>query len=164
MAEYFEAGSFINCHPAMVLPVRNGTGQIVSAHRTFLDFNGNKASVVSPKKLMPKCAASIAGAAVRLYPCDTRLAVAEGIESALAAHIQTGWPVWAAISASGLKSLEIPAGVVEVQIFADHDIAGLDAAQALQHRLQGEGRTVTLIVPEGEGCDPLDVLLGVACA
>ncbi len=159
-AEYWEADSFAGCHPAMVLPVRNVAGEIVSAHRTFLDFNGNKAAVGSPKKLMRKCAASITGAAVQLYPCDKRLAVAEGIESALAVRVQTGWPVWAAISAGGLKSLQIPAGVVEVQIHADHDPVGIEAAQALRDRLIGECCAVTLIVPEREGFDPCDVLLG----
>ena len=51
----------------------------------------------------------ISGAAVRLFEPTDELAVAEGIETALAVHVRTGKPVWAALQATNMEKLWIPA-------------------------------------------------------
>lgn len=104
------------------------------------------------------------GGAIRLYPLEVSqpLALAEGVETALAVREATGWPVWACVSAIGLERVELPAEVHEVVIAADHDPAGLEAANALARRLLGENRRVRLATPPREGQDWLDVLGGVA--
>lgn len=66
-----------------------------------------------------------------MYPAGERLAVAEGIETALAVHELTGWPAWATISAGGMKMLELPENVGEVRVCGDHDPAGVEAAHVL---------------------------------
>ena len=60
---------------------------------------------------------SVADAAVRLYamPDDGHLGVAEGIETAIAAHDLFGTPVWAALSADGLARFRWPDGTTFVK-------------------------------------------------
>ncbi len=101
------------------------------------------------------------GGAIRLYPLEAGkpLALAEGIETALAVHQATGWPVWACVSALGLERVELPAEAREVVIAADHDKAGLEAANALARRLLSKGRKVRLAVPPKAGQDWLETLV-----
>jgi putative DNA primase/helicase len=47
--------------------------------------------------------------------------------------------VWALVAASFLKEASLPPEVKEVVVCADHDRAGLEAAQALARRLLREG-------------------------
>jgi putative DNA primase/helicase len=100
------------------------------------------------------------GGAIRLYPLEEGqpLALAEGIETALAVREATGWPVWALVAASFLKEASLPPEVKEVVVCADHDKAGLEAAHALARRSLREGRRVRLAVPPEEGEDWLDSL------
>jgi hypothetical protein len=99
------------------------------------------------------------GGAIRLFPLEAGkpLALAEGIETALAVREATGWPVWATIAAPFMKEVIVPE-VEEVLIAADHDKAGLEAAHALARRLLREGRRVRVAVPPEEGEDWLDAL------
>jgi phage/plasmid primase-like uncharacterized protein len=136
-----------------------GLQGLVGMHLTFLKPDGSG-------RLEKKLAAGSKplGAAIRLYPFEAGkpLALAEGIETALAVHQAAGWPVWACVSAGGLAAVELPAGAREVVIAADHDKAGLEAAHALARRLLSEGRKVRLATPPREGQDWLDVVGGVA--
>ena len=50
--------------------------------------------------------------------------IGEGIETCLAAMQATGQPAWAALSTSGLRSLDLPANVRDVIVLADGDEAG----------------------------------------
>ncbi len=106
------------------------------------------------------------GGAIRLHPAGKVLAVAEGIETALAVHLLTGYPVWATISASWMRSLKIPSYVEKVIVFADNDLpdkqgvrAGQEAAASLKERLESEGKEVVVIFPKREGSDFADVWL-----
>lgn len=100
------------------------------------------------------------GGAIRLYPLQPGqpLALAEGVETALAVHQATGWPCWACVSAGGLERVQLPPEVHEVLIAADHDPAGLEAARKLARRLLSEGRKVRLATPPVQGQDWLDVV------
>jgi putative DNA primase/helicase len=84
--------------------------------------------------------------------------VAEGIETALAVHAETGLSTWACVCASGLARGEIPAEVLLVRIYADNDPVGLDAAQALARRLLSHHIRVQRCIPPTPGADWLDVL------
>jgi phage/plasmid primase-like uncharacterized protein len=133
-----------------------GPGGLLGLHLTILEPDGRKRK---EKRLArgskPK------GAAIRLYPLEAGqpLALAEGIETALAVREATGWPVWATIAAPFMKEVIVPPEVREILIAADHDRAGLEAAKALARRLLREGKRVRLAVPPEEGADWLDVLV-----
>jgi putative DNA primase/helicase len=145
-------------HPAMIAKVDGPSGQGVSLHRTFLTHDGRKADVPTPKKLMPAVVpGATRGGAIRLYSASETLAVAEGIETALAVHLATGLPVWSTICAGGMARLIVPAEVRLVVVCADHDAAGLDAAKALARRLLIEQRRVKILTPDMPGADWVDL-------
>jgi putative DNA primase/helicase len=142
----------------MLARVDDSSGHAVTLHRTYLTIEGYKANVPSVKKLMPSaCPGATLGGAIRLYPAGETLALAEGIETALAVRLATELPVWATICAGGLARLIVPAEVSLVVICADHDTAGLDAARALARRLLVEQRRVKILTPDTLGTDWADL-------
>lgn len=148
--------------PALVAEVLSPDGKRAALHRTWLSPDGaGKADLDPPRKLSATTAPeALSGAAVRLCNAGERLAVAEGIETALAVRAGTGLPVWSTISAGGMARVEMPEGVREVLIFADHDHhgAGERAARRLAARLHRCGITARLALPDTVGCDWNDVL------
>ena len=101
------------------------------------------------------------GGAVRLAPAGNVLMVGEGIETCLAAMQATGHPAWAALSTSGLSTLDLPHDVRDVIVFADGDDAGEAAARGAALRWKREGRRVRIAHPP-QGMDFNDMLLGSA--
>ena len=88
------------------------------------------------------------------------LGVGEGIETMLAvAQACPNLGVWAALSTSGLKNLELPEVVREIIIAADGDDAGEQAADHAAERFIREGRTVRIAYP-GRGRDFNDLIRG----
>lgn len=123
-------------HPAMVSIFRNLEGKGATFHITYLTDDGQKASVAAPKKILP-VVLPLPGCAIQLFkPTEGVLAIAEGVETALAVYGLEGIPVWAAGSAQQMSSLEIPAGIKELYIYADSDASftGQAAAYALARR------------------------------
>ena len=149
--------AFLRGEPVMVARVE-GPGGLLGLHLTTLepDGRGRKEKKLA-KGSKPK------GGAIRIYPLEEGqpLALAEGIETALAVREVTGWPVWATIAAPFMREVIVPPEVEEVLIAADHDRAGIDAARALARKLLREGRRVRMAVPPVEGEDWLDVLARV---
>jgi putative DNA primase/helicase len=146
-------------HPALVALVQALDGTMVNVHRTYLTYDGHKANVPTVKKLMPSAVpGATKGGAIRLSPPGETLAIAEGCETALAVRQATGLSVWAAMAASNMALLAVPAVVQLVVICADHDQAGLDAAKALARRLLADGRRVKILTPATPGTDWLDML------
>jgi putative DNA primase/helicase len=137
-------------HPAMVALVEHPSYGLVSLHRTYLTDDGTGKAKVdkdeSPKKFS-KAVCKSNGAAVKLFQPSDLLALAEGIETALAVHQATGWPVWACCTAVLLEHVLIPDSVRDVVICADADVAGTNAANTLAERLLEEGKEVRLAVP-----------------
>ncbi len=145
--------------PAMVAPIFSPEGELLTYHITYLS-NGQKAVVDSPKKIKPPIK-PITGGAIRLHTYSDTLAVAEGIETALAVHQEYQMPVWATVSANGMESLVLPDDVRSVLIFADNDksFAGQKAAYSLARQLTNQRKKVEVFVPEKSGTDFLDELL-----
>lgn len=153
--------------PALLAAVRHPHGHLLAVHRTYL-AGGNKLALRDPdrpdqtlpaRKLTPALyPGALKGAAVRLFPAGPVLAVAEGIETALAFHLFSGHPVWAAISAQGMEDVILPREVRHVIIAADRDPNGRGeaAAQVLRRRLLREGRRVAIALPPGATGDQLD--------
>ena len=141
----------------MVALVTKGTDdKPLAIHRTFLACEGQAKAPVDPEKMM---LGPCRGGAVRLAePCEI-LMVGEGIETCLAAMQATEHPAWAALSTSGLRTLDLPSGIHEVIVLADGDDAGEAAAQDCARRWTSEGRDVR-IARAPRGMDFNDVLLG----
>ena len=131
--------------PSMVALVTHGeTGSPIGIHRTFLARNGFGKAPFNPTKMM---LGPCGGGAVRLSEPGKVLMVGEGIETCLAAMQVTGNPAWAAISTSGLRSLNLPREVRDVIVLADGDDAGEAAAQHCARRWKSERRKVRIARP-----------------
>ena len=170
---YHDGDKVIGYMPALVAVVQGIDGCPVTIHRTFLDADGNKASVDSPKKLMAyPDDIKIIGGAIRLAEAGKVLGVGEGIETCLAATEGTGIPVWSTVNATMLERFEPPDGVEMIIVFADKDRPtkqhprghGQEAAKRLVARMWERGIKATAITPSGEipdgekSLDWLDVL------
>lgn len=149
-------------YPALLACIQGADGHAVTLHRTYLE-NGRKAPRRDPKKVL---SAGINGAAIRLFEAGEELAIAEGVETALAIHLSTGKPVWAAVNAGNMEKLWLPETVRRICIYADNDAdAGYDGqacAYALARRLKKEEkriapRHVEVFVPRYAGSDWADV-------
>ena len=142
--------------PCMVALVTRGTdGESIAIHRTFLTRDGAAKAPVEPQKMM---LGPCRGGAVRLALAGDMLMVGEGIETCLSAMQATGRPAWAALSTSGLRTLDLPGSVAEVVVLADGDDPGEAAAQDCARRWRKEGRKVRIARPP-QGMDFNDVLL-----
>jgi putative DNA primase/helicase len=147
--------------PAMLGALRDVTGAVVGWHITHITLLGAKAFGGDSRrycKLKP-----MAGSAIRLYPAESTLIVAEGIESALAWRVVTADPVWATTSASLLKSFEPPQGVRRLLIAGDNDANGVGQAAAwhLYRRFKNQ-MDCAVMIPDKENADWLDILRGDA--
>ena len=142
--------------PAMVARVSRGTDGTTAIHRTFLNTDGKGKASVQPQKMM---LGPCRGAGVRLAEPGELLMVGEGIETCLAAMQVTGHPAWAALSTSGLCTLQLPQSVRNVIVLADGDEPGVAAAEEAAQRWSREDRRVRIAHPQ-PGCDFNDMLLG----
>ncbi|WP_022729415.1 DUF7146 domain-containing protein [Fodinicurvata sediminis] len=149
--------------PAMISAVQRlapdgKSFHLVAVHRTFLSSDGGKAPVPETKMTL----GPIKAGAVRLAPAGERLALAEGIETALSVmSADPDLPTWAALSTGGMRALVLPQEVQKVLLCLDGDPEGERAGLEAGHRFQEEGRRVRLARPP-EGRDFNDVLLGRA--
>jgi len=170
---YHDGDKVVGTFPAIIAMVSGAQGNPVTIHRTYLTQDGKKAPVEAPKKLMsyPKNR-KLVGGAIRLVKPGPVLAIAEGLETALAVMEGTGLPVWCAVNAYLLEHFVPPPGVERVVVFADKDRPtqqhpnghGQEAARRLVQRLWGMGIKASAIVPAGEippdqkSLDWLDIL------
>ena len=127
--------------PALVAGVTNPAGEVNGIWRIVLDDFGNRLERMG----LGECRTG----AVRLATAaDTdHIAVAEGVEDALAFMQLTGLPTWAALSTTILAGMVLPPRFGRVTIAADADKAGADAAKKLASRLKAEGRAVRILYP-----------------
>jgi hypothetical protein len=124
------------------------TNEPTGVHCTFLDREGHKIG----RKMYGRAA----GAVVRLSPDEDvhyGLGIGEGIETCLA----TGFtPIWACLSAGTMTAFPVLDGVECLTIFADHDHAGMSAANACGRRWHDAGREVEIVAPSAIGADFAD--------
>lgn len=131
--------------PALVALVTDAlTREPMTLHRTWIKANGDKADVNPPRLLLGKHRK--AGGVIRLWPDDTvttGLAIAEGIETALS--VATAYtPIWSTIDAGNMAAFPVLEGIEELLIVADHDAAGLRAAEQCAQRWYDVGRKVRI--------------------
>ncbi len=143
--------------PAMVAPLIRPDGVMLALHRTYLTADGDKAPVPTVKKLT-RTAGPLAGACIPLHdPQHGAIGIAEGIETAQAAHLASGLPTVAAYCAGNLAAYTWPLGVNRIVVFADADPAGAAAAQTLKARALRAGLSVILMTPTTPGADWCDI-------
>jgi hypothetical protein len=131
--------------PAMVgLVTRGFDGNPLAVHRTYLARDGVGKAPVAPQRMM---LGPCRGGAVRLADPHDVLLIGEGIETCLAAMQGTGFPAWAALSTSGMRTLDLPRDVRDVIVLADGDNAGEAAARDTARRWKSEGRRVRIARP-----------------
>ena len=139
------------------------TNAPLSLHFTRLSSDGHGKAGTGQDKLLLS-GHKKKGGVVRLWPneCVTHgLALAEGIESALAAaHLFQ--PVWAAIDAGNMAQLPVLPGIESLTIYADHDEAGIKAAKECARRWHADGREAHIRAPRAPGADAADVSREVA--
>jgi hypothetical protein len=146
--------------PAMLAKLE-GT-DLPAIHRTWLDHSFPRKARVEPAKMM---LGNTLGGSVRLSEGHGWLVVCEGIETGLSLLCGfLGGPeaVWAALSASGMRGLKLPAPAGRLTVACDGDAVGRAAAVALAERAHAKGWTVGMMDP-GDGKDWNDILTsGVA--
>lgn len=155
--QYWDKSRCLGAYDTMVGLIQSATGKPQSYHLTYLDGIA-KANVPSPRKVMTPVE-TITGAAIRLYPIESHIGIAEGIETAIAAHLLLGMPVWSVINAHGIETFMPPDGVKHVTVFGDKDdsCTGEAAAYACAKRLKRAGFDCDVQVPDAG--DWNDVLL-----
>jgi putative DNA primase/helicase len=157
--------------PAMVAPIVDLAGEVISAHLTFLKPDGSGQAYQKPAKGEPdrrrQCHSSFKGGTIRLMPADPdrELALAEGIEKALAASELFNVPAWSAVNAGGFKTADIPPEHRRLLIIADNDASGCSQRNAIAgaERWEAERRSVRIWVPPTVGHDASDVLKNRVC-
>lgn len=143
--------------PGMVAIVRDVNGGQIALHRTYLDAEKPAKADVAPAR---KTLGPVGGGAVRLAePRDGVIALAEGIETALAVMTACpDLPVWATLSTAGMEGVVLPPEITRVMLLADHDDAGRRSAEATAATLAMEGRQVFVALPPRAGDDFNDLL------
>lgn len=118
-----------------VAKVQDVDGKAVNLHRTYLAQTGDKADIPEPRRVMdtklPK------GCAVRLWPHEGVLGVAEGLETAVSCRMMFDMPVWALLNAQNMRGFVPPSDVRRVIVFGDldHSFTGQSAAFDLARSL-----------------------------
>lgn len=114
-------------------------GQLCYLHRTYLQGD-KKAPLDTVKKMTAvqednylEYAESVA---IRMFPVDTILGIAEGIETALSCKQLYGVNTWSVINTNFMKKFKAPKGVTHLVIFTDMDwnAAGHAAAMECAHK------------------------------
>jgi putative DNA primase/helicase len=145
--------------PAMIALVTSGsTDTPLAIHRTFLSSDGGSKAPVAPEKMM---LGPCRGGAVRLGLPGDVLMVGEGVENCLTGMQASGYPAWAAMSTSRLRTLDLPADARDVIVLADGDDPGEAAARDCAWRWKREGRRVRIARPP-QGLDFNDMLVNSA--
>lgn len=121
--------------PAMVWKVASPEGKAINLHITHLTSTGEKAQIERAKLFMAGTIPE--GSAIRLMKEAPVMGVAEGVETALAASIMFGMPVWATGNATLLAKWVPPELAEKITIFGDNDesFTGHAKAYALANRL-----------------------------
>jgi putative DNA primase/helicase len=145
-------------HPAMLARISDPDGKPANVHRTYLTYEGGKAEMEKPKRVMSGSIPD--GSAIRLAKHGDTLGIAEGIETALSCTRLFGEPCWAVVSADMMVKWSPPAGVSKVFIYADCDenYVGQMRAFELAHKLNAKGFSTIVKTPKVLGQDWNDVL------
>ena len=122
-------------HPGMIALFSDATGRAKQIQRLYLSKLGKKADIEPNRMFMPGDMPE--GGAIRLgLPYET-MGVCEGVETALAASMRFGHPVWATTSEVLLQKWVPPREAKRIVVYGDNDqnFVGQRAAYGLAARL-----------------------------
>jgi putative DNA primase/helicase len=143
---YYKDGQLVTSYPAMLAPIVKN-GRFLTYHVTYITPDGKH------RKVLP-ANGNIKGGQIELYPASGEvLGVAEGIETAIAAKMLYGVPVFSLINTSIMTSWDAPRYIKKVIIFGDWDAnhAGHAAAYSLSHKLRKKGISTDILFPDAPG-------------
>ncbi len=146
-------------YPAMITMYRAPDGTAITIQVQYV-LDGKKAPVKASRKTLAGVG-KMPGGAVRLWPAEDTLVVAEGVETAIAAYERLRVPSWATLSADRMSDFKWPQGLRELRIVADNDLnfTGQAAAYTLARRAALAGLDVKVILPRTPGEDFLDEMI-----
>lgn len=132
--------------PALIAAVRDNAGALTGVHRTWLALNGSaKAPVSTPRRAIGQ----LLGSGVHFGQPSEVAAAGEGIETMLSLRmVMPALPVIAALSASHLGAVLLPAGLRRLYIARDDDPAGAVAVARLSKRARDAGVEPIILQPE----------------
>jgi hypothetical protein len=150
--KFSRVGEFLPAMVCAMVDIR--TNEFTGIHRTFLTADAKKAGVLTLGRKL--------GSAIKIDPDDVvheGLAVAEGIESAIAARFLYR-PSWSLIDANGINGFPVLPGIEHLSIFADNDAnkTGEIAAYECQERWQRAGAEAVIQMPPNVGEDIADII------
>lgn len=134
-------------YPSMIGAITSPDGELMAIHQTYLTTDGAKANVPAPRKI----SGPAKGGAIHLQRGQDKLAIGEGIETALSFFALTGVAAWACLSTGLMTNIVMPAEVREIILLVDIDAsrAGEMACNKLAEKLKAEGLTVQMAIPPG---------------
>lgn len=165
--------------PALIARVDAVDGVMTGIWREYTSANGLKPAPIALAKLGLGPAS---GGAVRIGGECTKIGTAEGLKTSLAIWTIENYrfPIWAALSTSGMTGLELPLIVERLLIYADSDLPrrdksgdmerdwtppGLRAALKLREKVAAFGvKAVIQELPFVPGRDFRDVLKSITAA
>ncbi|WP_099108709.1 toprim domain-containing protein [Xenorhabdus sp. KJ12.1] len=119
--------------------VTDAKGTLCYLHRTYLD--GNRKADTTPQKKLDAMQednyrAHAQSLAIRLFPLNSTLGIAEGIETALSCKQVYGVNTWSVVNTGFMARFRVPQGVRHLIIFTDMDwnAAGHAAAMECAHK------------------------------
>jgi putative DNA primase/helicase len=134
-------------YPAVIGLVEHEREGAIGIHAIFLNpLDAASKLAIENHKLSY---GAVQGGAVRLFPAGSVLALAEGVEDALAFTQATRIPAWAAISDSGIKSFVPPplSATETLILIEDQDIPGRAAVTEAAERLAYQGYGIKIARP-----------------
>lgn len=146
--------------PCLYAIASNEYGEAVQRHLTFIW--GDQKAPVEPNKKMLSLQEYSGSIAVKLFPAQSTLGIAEGIETALSAHQLYKLPVWSTLNSVLMEKFKAPPGITTLMIFADSDqnLTGLAAAMSCgKKNLLSNNDVSTVIIRWPEFGDFNDVIL-----
>jgi hypothetical protein len=151
--------------PAIIAAVQQPSREVRGVWRIYLRHDGSgKAPVQDPRRGLGE----IAPGALRLTPPAEELVLGEGLETCLSVLVaDPRRAVWAGLSASLMRRVELPAVVSRVLLLEENDApdvrgrrASPDTVSALATRFTAEGRGVRIVRVPAAFKDTNDLLTG----
>ncbi len=132
------------------------SGFVRGIQAVFLTEDGRKAPIEAPKQSLGT--GSLRAQLIWAFPL-VDLIIAEGVESALSAHLIYGLPSWA-MCGGFPEAILLPSSCRRVLLFADHDRKDISQQRArrLARWLTSNGREARVVAAEEVGADANDLL------